>query len=117
MDLDRPKSASTRRSEDGTPSTPEVYHQHHTSCPQNVFTWHMCGTSTPKHEYSSSPSSLKFNPNLNLDEDNEDDIQLPALPSEEDGATTLPSPKHLAGEAMLSESQSEDESSTSSSQL
>lgn len=53
---------------------------------------------------------------MNLDEDNEDDIQLPALPSEEDGAPTLPSPKHLAGEAMLSESQSEDES-TSSSQL
>jgi myosin heavy subunit len=54
---------------------------------------------------------------LDLDED-EDDLKLPALPSEigrKNGAQALPSPKHLAGEAMISESNSEDESTSSSS--
>lgn len=106
--MDRPKSASTR-SDDCT-STPDSYYS--TRYSDNVFTWHVCDTSSPKPEHSNS----KFDPRINLEEDNEEDIELPALPTEETGALTLPSPKHLAGEAMVSESQSEDES-TSSSQL
>lgn len=54
---------------------------------------------------------------LDLEED-ELDLTLPALPSEmgrKNGAGALPSPKHLAGEAMMSESNSEDESTSSSS--
>lgn len=108
IDLDRPKSASNRS--DDCISTPDSYYS--TRYSDNVFSWHICETSSPQSEYPNS----KFDPHINLDEDNEEDIQLPALPSEETGAPTLPSPKHLAGEAMVSESQSEDES-TSSSQL
>lgn len=54
---------------------------------------------------------------LDLDED-DDDLGLPALPSEigrNNGLQALPSPKHMAGEAMISESNSEDESTSSSS--
>ncbi|XP_063921351.1 centrosomal protein of 164 kDa isoform X2 [Zophobas morio] len=64
-------------------------------------------TSTPKRQ----------DDDLDLDLD-EDDLKLPALPSEmgrKNGAQALPSPKHLAGEAMISESNSEDESTSSSS--
>lgn len=64
-------------------------------------------TSTPK----------RGDDDLDLDLD-EDDLKLPALPSEigrKNGAQALPSPKHLAGEAMISESNSEDESTSSSS--
>ncbi|XP_019865579.2 uncharacterized protein LOC109594782 isoform X3 [Aethina tumida] len=72
----------------------------------NVFVW------------SSSPKPNKLDDNSDFDEEN-DDILLPALPSElnrQGSVQALPSPKHLAGEAMISESASEDES-TSSSQL
>ncbi|RZB94433.1 SMC N domain containing protein [Asbolus verrucosus] len=64
---------------------------------------------------TSSPK--RHDDDLDLDED-EDDLKLPALPSEigrKNGAQALPSPKHLAGEAMISESNSEDESTSSSS--
>ncbi|CAH0555618.1 unnamed protein product, partial [Brassicogethes aeneus] len=75
----------------------------------SVFAW----TSTPR-------ANSKLDDNSDLDEEETDvDLDLPALPSELDrqrSAQALPSPKHLAGEAMISESASEDES-TSSSQL
>lgn len=74
-------------------------------------------SSTPNNKHGN-------NSKLNLDEEEDEDddvIELPALPSEIGGnckkLIVLPSPKHLAGEAMVSESNSEDESSTSSSQL
>ncbi|KAG5874966.1 hypothetical protein JTB14_003230 [Gonioctena quinquepunctata] len=106
-EFDRPRSAASRNGD----------------CENdNVFVW----SSSPKYEehldenYESSNSSIKLEEDqLDLDEDNDVDIQLPALPSElnrGNGAQALPSPKHLAGEAMISESNSEDES-TSSSQL
>lgn len=107
-ELDRPRSANSRNGDSDNDS---------------VFMW----TTNVKYEehqdesYESSNSSMKLedHDHLDLDEDNDDDLRLPALPSELDrrnGAQALPSPKHLAGEAMISESNSEDES-TSSSQL
>lgn len=108
-EFDRPKSASVRNGE----------------CDNDVFIWTSTVSSTPKthcekfdESCESSSSSMKLEDNLDLDEDHDVDIQLPALPSELDRqrAQALPSPKHLAGESMVSESNSEDES-TSSSQL
>ncbi|KYB25579.1 hypothetical protein TcasGA2_TC034332 [Tribolium castaneum] len=64
---------------------------------------------------SSTPKPQDDDLDLDLDED---ELKLPALPSEigrKNGAQALPSPKHLAGEAMISESNSEDESTSSSS--
>ncbi|XP_018567471.1 uncharacterized protein LOC108908047 isoform X2 [Anoplophora glabripennis] len=109
-EFDRPKSASVRNGECDN---------------DNVFIWTSSISSSPKNlcdkfdeSCESSNSSMKLEDHLDLDEDHDVDIQLPALPSELDRqrARPLPSPKHLAGESMVSESNSEDES-TSSSQL
>ncbi|XP_050500456.1 uncharacterized protein LOC114343874 isoform X2 [Diabrotica virgifera virgifera] len=108
-ELDRPRSANSRNGDSDNDS---------------VFMWSP-NIKYDEHQdesYESSNSSMKLedHDHLDLDEDNDDDLPLPALPSELDrrnGAQALlPSPKHLAGEAMISESNSEDES-TSSSQL
>ncbi|XP_076253369.1 toucan isoform X2 [Rhynchophorus ferrugineus] len=108
-DVERPKSASTRN---GNPD-------------DDVFLWDNA-QSSPINNYEvdklldsrvSSIPGLKSDDDL--DEDHEVDLQLPALPSEMDkrnGVLTLPSPKHLAGDSNVSDSNSEDES-TSSSQL
>ncbi|XP_060527561.1 uncharacterized protein LOC132702794 isoform X2 [Cylas formicarius] len=74
--------------------------------------------STPKDSVSNH-SHANLHEFVDMDEDNEVDLELPALPSELDkknGALALPSPEHLAGEGGTSDSNSEDES-TSSSQL
>lgn len=95
-----------------------------------VFMWHSITNSMPfNHRYSteksvdttfySANSTAKFEHIIDLDDNyNDEDIKLPALPSEigrKNDAQSLPVPKHLAGEAMVSESNSEDESTTSSS--
>ncbi|CAH1112740.1 unnamed protein product [Psylliodes chrysocephalus] len=107
-DLERPRSANSRNGDSDNDS---------------VFHWTNVKYDERQDEsYESSGSSMKLedHDHLDLDEDNLDDLRLPALPSELDrrngAAQALPSPKHLAGEAMISESNSEDES-TSSSQL
>ncbi|CAH1978181.1 unnamed protein product [Acanthoscelides obtectus] len=103
-EMNRPHSADARN---GDMRTEE----------DDVFIW----TRTPASpsmltDDSPTHANMKLG-HLDLDEDNIYDIQLPALPSEMgNGAQALPTPKHLAGKAMVSESNSEDES-TSSSQL
>ncbi|KAI4461087.1 dynactin 1-related microtubule-binding [Holotrichia oblita] len=62
--------------------------------------------------------SYKLEDHLDLDDENDVDIKLPSLPSEigrTNDMQSLPAPKHLAGEAMLAESNSDEESTTSSS--
>ncbi|XP_066151700.1 restin homolog [Euwallacea fornicatus] len=82
----------------------------------DVFLWENQKVSS----YQSENSSIKIEETLDLDEEiNEEDLQLPALPSEMDkrnGILALPSPSRLAADSAGSESNSEDES-TSSSQL
>lgn len=78
---------------------------------------------SPDHRDNSSP----LDDDLDLDQDDLVDLQLPALPSELESrcrngngsgrGQKLPSPKHLAGEAMVSESNSEDESTSTSSSM
>lgn len=119
-DYSRSRSVSVRNGDIDTSS----------SHSDEVFMWHITTTSTPymnKYSdekiseddfHSSPPASLKFEHNIDLDDYNDDDIKLPTLPSEigrKNDAHTLPVPKHLAGEAMVSESNSDDESTTSSS--
>ncbi|KAJ8920030.1 hypothetical protein NQ315_011680 [Exocentrus adspersus] len=105
-EFDRPHSASIKSNECDN---------------DNIFMWTSSVTSTPKNQYEESCSSstccMQFEDQLDMD-DHVVDIHLPALPSElnRKSVQSLPSPKHLAGEAMISESDSEDES-TSSSQL
>jgi len=79
--------------------------RNNSECQEDVFSWQ--GDKKFSSEY--------WNGEGDFEEDL--DIKLPALPSEigRKNGTTLPVPKHLAGEAMLSESNSEDESSVSSS--
>lgn len=75
-----------------------------------VFLWENRKSSTPKYHDDG---------HLDLDEEHEEDLRLPALPSEMDkrnGILALPTPKRLAADSAGSESNSEDES-TSSSQL
>lgn len=84
-----------------------------------VFTWHVPVSNAPQ-KYSNGKSCEHFcdDSNVDLDDFNEEDIKLPALPSEigrNAVVQSLPVPKHLAGEAMVSESNSEDESSASTS--
>ncbi|XP_056630138.1 uncharacterized protein LOC130440813 isoform X2 [Diorhabda sublineata] len=106
-ELDRPCSANSRNGDSDN----------------DIFMWSTNGKydehQDESYELSNSCMKLEDHDHLDLDEYNDDDLRLPALPSELDrrsGVQALPSPKHLAGEAMISESNSEDES-TSSSQL
>lgn len=108
-ECDRPKSASSRNG----------------NSDDDVFMWNNTAQSTPvTYDEDKRPDSrLSTSPGIklddDLDEDHEVDLELPALPSEMDkrnGILALPSPKHLAGDANVSDSNSEDES-TSSSQL
>ncbi|CAG9759782.1 unnamed protein product [Ceutorhynchus assimilis] len=81
----------------------------------DVFLWGNNQNSSPKYLHEDKRSEL--DDNLDLDDDNEVDLQLPALPNEMDKRNeilALPSPKRLAADAV--DSNSEDES-TSSSQL
>ncbi|KAL1490171.1 hypothetical protein ABEB36_012908 [Hypothenemus hampei] len=92
----RPKSANSGHSEDD----------------DDVFDWQPNNIQEKKKHFS-------VEENLDLDDENDEELQLPALPSEMDktnGALTLPSPKRLAADAAGSDSNSDDES-TSSSQL
>lgn len=82
----------------------------------DIFEWNCKSSSTPSN--SKNNSKGKFDNNIDLDEDNEISVSLPTLPSEignNHGLQSLPVPKHLAGEAMVSESNSDDESTNSSS--
>ncbi|GJQ71345.1 hypothetical protein Trydic_g11079 [Trypoxylus dichotomus] len=110
----------------------------------DIFVWEsQMGTSSPKNEknscdnidsFTSCNSKCKLNDNqtyrscnisgykledhLDLDDEHDVDIKLPSLPSEigrNNDIQSLPMPRHLAGEAMISESNSDDESTTSSS--
>lgn len=89
------------------------------SCSDDIFIWETKVSSTPKLESNFlDKDDIKFENNLDLDDDHDVDIKLPSLPSEigrKHGVQSLPVPKHLAGEAMVSESNSEDESTNSSS--
>lgn len=81
-----------------------------------VFLWEPKIQSTPNTNNNSS--TIKFDNNIDLDEDHEISVSLPTLPSEignSHGLQSLPAPKHFAGEAMVSESNSDNESTNSSS--
>ncbi|KRT80739.1 hypothetical protein AMK59_4917 [Oryctes borbonicus] len=63
-------------------------------------------------------SSYKMDHHLDLDDEHDVDIELPSLPSEigrNNDIRSLPVPRHLAGEAMISESNSDGGSTSSSS--
>lgn len=68
--------------------------------------------------YHRTNLSYKLGDHLDLDDEHDVDFKLPSLPSEigrNSDVQPLPVPRHLAGEAMISESNSDDESTTSSS--
>ncbi|KAF5306202.1 hypothetical protein FQR65_LT07479 [Abscondita terminalis] len=114
-DVSRSRSVSVRNDDLGSAN----------SIPDEVFTWHVSVTSTPKKcpngkfrdNTFCDHTNFKYE-HIDLDDFNDEDIKLPALPSEIGRNAVVQSlsvPKHLAGEAMVSESNSEDESSASSS--
>lgn len=93
---------------------------------ENVFVWPSAATSTPREpkfsevdiaNFDLNNGKAKLDENLDL-EDEDDDIDIPGLPSEigrKNSAEELPAPHQLAGESMIFESNSEDESTSSSS--
>ncbi|XP_022902477.2 CAP-Gly domain-containing linker protein 1 isoform X1 [Onthophagus taurus] len=93
-------------------------------CEQDNFLLGMPITSTPMQRRddddnsSSHDDSTCKEENLDIDEEHDVHVQIPSLPSEigrNNNRENLPMPKHLAGETMIFEMNSDDESTTSSS--
>lgn len=85
-----------------------------------MYVWMMpAGCSSPRSgKFGDGFESGKLEEHLDLYEEEDVDIDIPALPSEigrKDSAEALVVPRRLAGESMVSESNSDDESTSSSS--